>query len=165
MLLRSPFFLAPPASWNHEVAMAKRGVDAHADAPSIAPATFQVQLQQYFNMCATDSQLFDFGRVYGEINRQKGIKGTALLALQPLIDRLLAISPCGKVRKPELVAAVVAILAANKHRTVLPNHQRHDVVRYIVAQASLHLVFILDHGPIARLSVKIKNKNNTFKQF
>ena len=161
MLRKSPFFLAPPASWCNAV------VDVMADesALSIPPAKFQLHLQQYFNICSSDSELFDFGSVYGVIDRQKGIKGTALVGLLPLIDRLLAISPCSKVRKPELKSAIVAILAANKHRTILPSHPRPDVVRYIVAQASPRLVFVHDHCQIVRLSVHKKHTHTQPNHF
>ena len=105
-------------------------------APSVPEARWLAELQHYINMCRSDAEIFDFGPIYGVITRQKGVKAKALLLLQPLIARLLAIAPCSKVQKPELVHAVGVIVTENKHRSILPKQSRSECTRYIIAQVS-----------------------------
>ena len=159
MLIRSPFFLAAPASW-----VCTKTIDTMADdtpAPCISNEIWHTELQHYVNTCSRDEDIFDFGTVYGEINRQKGVKAKDLLKLQLLIERLLAISAVSKVRKPELVSAVAFTLDKNKHRQILPKRSRDEVHRYVVSQASHPLVSLRVDCRIVRLAEQINTKQTT----
>ena len=105
-------------------------------APSVPEDRWRAELQHYINMCRSDTEIFDFGQTYGVITRQKGVKAKALLELQPLVARLLAIAPSSKVQKPELVNAIAHTLEENKHRSILPKRTRCECTRYITAQVS-----------------------------
>ena len=109
--------------------------------PVIKPDVWHSELQIYVNMCVKDADIFDFGVAYGVINRQKGIKAKSLMSLHSLVDRLLAISPSGKIRKPELASAVSHIIDENKHRQIIPCRTRDDACRYVVSQALPRLLF------------------------
>ena len=152
MLKRSLFHLAIPASWLCPNVMAETMAADDSAAQPIAAEIWHKKLEIYVNMCSEDADVFDFGLICGVINRNKGIKAKALIKLCNLVEQLLKISPCGKVVKAELAAAVAHTLEAKKHRQIIPSKSRQDACRYIVSQAFPRWVFWNVDYQIVRLN-------------